>query len=70
MPSGWYPTVDSGHGLVSIVCTTLFIVVSMTETVSLFVLATNSALAADVHRGRVQADGDRSDRARTGSRCR
>ncbi len=44
MPSGSYPTVDDGHGLVSIVCTTWFVVVSMTETVSLFVLATNSAL--------------------------
>ena len=44
MPSGSYPTVDSGHGWVSIVCTTLSLVVSMTETVSLFVLATNSAL--------------------------
>ena len=44
MPSGWYPTVDSGHGLVSIVCTTWFLPVSMTETVSLLVLATNSVL--------------------------
>src|SRR5215469_7037432 len=41
---GWYPTLDSGHGLVSIVCTTWSILVSMTETVSLFVLATNNAL--------------------------
>ena len=44
MPSGWYPTEDSGHGLVSIVCSTWFVVVLMTETVSLLVLATNSAL--------------------------
>src|SRR5215472_11157060 len=44
MPSGWYPTEDSGHGLVSIVCTTRSFVVSMAETVSLFVFATNSAL--------------------------
>ena len=41
---GAYPTVDDGHGLVSIVCTTTSLVVSMTETVSSFVLATNSAL--------------------------
>ena len=36
---------DDGHGLVSIVCTTWPLVVSMTETVSLFVLATNNALS-------------------------
>jgi hypothetical protein len=41
---GSYPTFDDGHGLASIVCTTWFLVVSMTETVSLFVLATNNAL--------------------------
>jgi len=41
---GWYPTFADGHGLVSIVCTTSFLVVSITETVSSFVLATNSAL--------------------------
>jgi hypothetical protein len=45
MPSGSYPTLDDGHGLVSIVCTTLSLAVSMTETVSLFVLATNNALS-------------------------
>ncbi len=44
MLSGSYPTADVGHGLVSIVCTTWSVVVSMTETVSLFVLATNNAL--------------------------
>ena len=36
----------------------------MTETVSLFALATNSALPLSVHRCRVQADRDRSDRRR------
>src|SRR5215470_19716513 len=41
---GWYPTFDDGHGRVSIVCTTSFLVVSITETVSSLVLATNSAL--------------------------
>src|SRR5215467_10647575 len=44
MLSGAYPTEDDGHGLVSIVWTTWSIVVSTTETVSLFVLATNNAL--------------------------
>jgi hypothetical protein len=44
MPSGSYPTFDEGHGLVSIVCTTSSVVVSMTETVSLFVLATNNVM--------------------------
>src|SRR5919204_4538359 len=44
MLSGAYPTVDDGHGLLSIVCTTLSLVVSITETLSLFVLATNNAL--------------------------
>ena len=33
---------DDGHGLVSIVWTTLSFLVSITDTVSLFVLATNS----------------------------
>src|SRR5215475_5073379 len=41
---GSYPTSDDGHGLVSIVWTTLPLVVSTTESVSSFVLATNSAL--------------------------
>src|ERR1700754_2139218 len=43
---GAYPTSDEGHGLVSIVCTTLSLLVSITDTVSLFVLATNSVLPA------------------------
>src|SRR4051794_14590510 len=42
---GWYPISDDGHGLVSIVCTTLSVLVLMTETVSSFVFATNSAPA-------------------------
>jgi hypothetical protein len=41
---GSYPTFDDGQGRVSIVCTTWSFVVSMTETVSSNVLATNSAL--------------------------
>jgi hypothetical protein len=41
---GWYPTFEDGQGLVSIVCTTLSVVVSITETVSSKLFATNSAL--------------------------
>ena len=62
MLSGWYPTEDSGHGLVSIVCTTLSIGrVDDRDGVAVRV-GDEQRVAADVHRGRVQADGDRSDR--------
>jgi hypothetical protein len=40
---GAYPASDDGHGLASIVCTTTSLRGSITEMVSLFVLATNSA---------------------------
>jgi hypothetical protein len=42
MPVGSYPTLTSGHGWVAMVCTTLLLLVLMTDTVSLKVLATNS----------------------------
>lgn len=42
---GWYPTAEDAQGLVEMVCTTLSLRVSITETVSEFVLATNSAPA-------------------------
>ena len=45
IPSGSYPTEACGHGWVAIVWTTLSREVSMTETLLLFVLATNRVLS-------------------------
>src|SRR5215467_8627605 len=42
MLSGSYPTFASGHGWVAMVCSTASVAESITDTVSLLVLATNT----------------------------